>query len=247
MSDTIYFKAGATHYLELENAPTGLAGTLTLRVFRKSDKADAIAATTAGITEYPAGSGHYWKAVDLADGEYTAYWSWGEGSDHNASDDLVVTASGAPAVEIGPLYATPEALREKLGVSAEVLPDAEAEDILERACDLIDDRLGNRPVDEDTGRKVVPEEEDAWRVQKLAKATLEVAVVLYQDPGIESRQRVRSVSGDVATSGPYGPAYGERAESLLSASGLAVRFARATQRRGGRNAAIAQRFSESEP
>lgn len=144
-------------------------------------------------------------------------------------------------------YATPGDLRAKLGVDAEVLGDVEAAEILSAAEDLIDDRLGNRPVDEDTGRKVVPAEEDAWRVEKLAKATLEVAAVLYRDPGVESRQRVRSVSGDVSTSGPYGPAYGERAESLLSASGLAVRFARASNRRRNRAGRIAQAFAEEQP
>jgi hypothetical protein len=147
-----------------------------------------------------------------------------------------------------PYYATAGQLREALGgLSEELLPDAEADDLIERAEDLIDERLGNRPVDPDTGRKVVAADEDAWRVEKLAKATAEVAAVLYRDPGVESRQRQRSVSGDVATSGPYGPNFGERAEILLSQSGLAVRFARATRRRRGRNAGIAQSFHEDEP
>lgn len=147
-----------------------------------------------------------------------------------------------------PYYTTAAALRKALGeLSAEVLPDADAIDLIERAEDLVDDRLGNRPIDEDTGRKVVPADEDTWRVEKLAKATLEIAGVLYRDPGVESRQRVRSVSGDVSTSSPYGPAYGERAESLLSASGLAVRFARASNRRRNRAGRIAQAFAEEQP
>lgn len=146
-----------------------------------------------------------------------------------------------------PYYTTAEELRKFLSVDKEVLPDAEAIDLIERAEDLIDDQLGNRGVDEDTGRKVVPAEEDTWRAEKLAKATLEVAGVLYRDPGVESRQRVRSVSGDISTSSPYGPAYGERAQALLSASGLAVRFARASNRRPGRNGRLVESFLENEP
>lgn len=130
-----------------------------------------------------------------------------------------------------PVYTSASALREKLEVTAEVLSDDEALNLIETAEDLIDERLGARPIDEDTGRKVVPADEDAWRVEKLAKATLEVAAVIFRDPGVESRQRVRSVSGDVSTSSPYGYAYGERAQALINASGLAYPFARVGRRR----------------
>lgn len=145
-----------------------------------------------------------------------------------------------------PYYATADELRSKLSMTAEIVPDEDAIELIEEAEDVIDDALGNRQVDEDTGRKVVTAEEDAWRVAKLAKATLEVATVIFNDPDVLRRQRHRSVSGDVATSGPYGPAFGQRAASLLAASGLAVPFARASQRRRGRNAGIAQSFSEDE-
>lgn len=145
-----------------------------------------------------------------------------------------------------PYYATAEALRKKLSVTAEILPDSEAIEIIEEAEDLIDERLGVRPVDEDTGRKVVPAEETEWRVAKLAKATVEVAVVLYRDPDAARRQRHRSESGEVSTSGPYGPAYGQRAAALLQQSGLARPWAMAGGRRGGRNSSIAQSFSEQD-
>lgn len=131
-------------------------------------------------------------------------------------------------------YATPEELRSKLGLDATVLPDDEAEGLIETACDLIDDRLGNRPVDPDTGRKVVTGDEESWRVQKLAKATVEVAKALFEDPGLESRQRARFVSGDVSANGFYGPAFGERVESLINSSGLRVNTARLSKGRRGR-------------
>lgn len=125
-----------------------------------------------------------------------------------------------------PYYATVEELRVKLGVDKAMLPDEEAVDLIEIAEDLIDARLGVRPVDETTGRKVVPDDEDAWRIEKLAKATVEIAKAVFEDPGVESRQRARYISGDVSTNGFYGPAFGERAATLLNASGLQRNTAR---------------------
>lgn len=119
-----------------------------------------------------------------------------------------------------PYYTTAAALRTALGVSKTVLSDEDAVDLIEAAEDLIDERLGNRPIDEASGRKVIPAEVEGWQSDKLAKATIELARVLYEDPGVERRQRQRSTSGDVAVSGPYGPAYGERFAALLAASKL---------------------------
>jgi hypothetical protein len=144
-----------------------------------------------------------------------------------------------------PYYATPDELRAKVGgLSKEVLPDAEATTLISEAEDLIDERLGNRCPDETTGRKVTSEdftELEAWRLRKLAEATIEIAAALFHDPGVQSRQRWRSLSGDVATGSPYGPVFGERAQVLLNQSGLAVPFARAGRRRS-RSEQIARNF-----
>lgn len=154
-----------------------------------------------------------------------------------------VVETGGPGTE--PYYTTPEALRAALDIlDPEVLPDEEATTLIETAEDLVDDDLGNRPVDETTGRRVVLADEAPWRLDKLSKATIEVAKVLYEDPGVERRQRHSSVSGDVATSGPYGSPFGQRYVSLLSASGLRVRFARMGRRRG-RNARIVEDFRDA--
>ena len=148
-----------------------------------------------------------------------------------------------------PVYTTADDLRAALGdLPKEVLPDAEAYDLIERAEDLIDERLGNRAIDEETGRKVKLADyaDEPWRADKLAKATLEVAAVIFRDPGVESRQRVRSVSGDVSTSSPYGPAFGERAQALLTASGFAQPFARVGRRRS-RADRVATHFFDTQP
>jgi hypothetical protein len=123
-------------------------------------------------------------------------------------------------------YAQPGDLRAKVGMSAEALPDTEAAQFISEAEDLIDERLGVRPVDPDSGRKVVPAEEDEWRIAKLRDATLEVAAVIFRDPDVAARQRARFTSGDVSVSGPYGAAFGERADALLNQSGLRVNRAR---------------------
>lgn len=143
-----------------------------------------------------------------------------------------------------PYYATLAELRSALKVDETVLPDAEATELLEAAEDLVDDRLGPWPIDPASGRKIIPAEVEEWQAKKLADATLEVCKVLFGDPGVERRQRFRSIAGDVATGSPYGAAYGERFEVLLSASGLAFKFAHARARRYGRNARIIRSFEE---
>jgi hypothetical protein len=125
-----------------------------------------------------------------------------------------------------PIYATAEELRTRVEMTNDQLPDPEAIRILIEAEDLVDARLGVRGVDPETGRKVVPADEDAWRARKLGEATLEVAAVIFSDPDVARRQRARFLSGDVSTNGFYGAAYGERAEALIDASGLRVNRAR---------------------
>lgn len=94
MSDTIYARPGEAFYSELDNAPTGLVGTLGVRIIDKSDESIVLARTTAGIVESPAGSGRY-KFTGTAPemkGDYSVFWDTGEVSPGTtASDDLVVT------------------------------------------------------------------------------------------------------------------------------------------------------------
>jgi hypothetical protein len=130
-----------------------------------------------------------------------------------------------------PYYATVAELRSAVGASEATLPDEEATPILATAEDLVDERLGVRSVDPDTGRKVVPADEDDWRARKLAEATVEVAAAIYADPDVARRQRARFESGDVSNSGPYGSPFGERFDALLNQSGLRVNTARMS---GGR-------------
>lgn len=123
-------------------------------------------------------------------------------------------------------YATATELRAKLKVTAEMLPDTEAAELIVIAEDLIDERLGVRPIMAETGRKVAVADIEGWRAAKLAGATVEIAAAIFSDPGMQSRQRARFSSGDVSVSGFYGPAYGEHAAALLNQSGLVRNTAR---------------------
>jgi hypothetical protein len=133
-----------------------------------------------------------------------------------------------------PYYATVKQLREKVKVEdEEVLSDAEAVQILTEAEDLIDDRLLARPIDPDTGRKVVlgDFQNETWRTDKLREATLGIAQAIFEDPGVTTRQRARFESGDVSSNGFFGGAFGERVDALLTASGLRVNTTRVSRGR----------------
>jgi len=221
---------GAVFTASVDEAPTGLGGILGVRIEDQAG-AEVFPRATASIVEEPAGSGSYdvtLTAPPVA-GSYLIVWDTGDAEPAYATEPLTVSA----LLYTGPLYAAPTELREMLGVNSEVLPDSEARGLLSKACDLIDSRLGPRPIDATSGRKVVAGDFSAepWRLVKLRDATLEVAKALFEDPGVESRQRARFVSGDVSANGFYGGAFGERVESLINDSGLRVNTARAGRNR----------------
>lgn len=96
MSDAIYSRPGEIFYSALENAPTGLVGTVGVRILRKSDDAVVAVRTTKGIVESPAGSGYYvfTGTAPAAKAAYTVLWDTGVVSPATtAADDLIVTAN----------------------------------------------------------------------------------------------------------------------------------------------------------
>jgi hypothetical protein len=218
-------QASNSFMVSVDGGPVGLTDTLSVRVEDLNGE-EVVPRTTVGVLEQPVGSGTYVATLTAPPvaGSYLIVWDTGEAEPTYATEPLTVAA----LLYTGTLYAAPAELREMLDVNPEILPDSEAIGILTKACDLIDERLGVRPVDPATGRKVVLGDyaDEAWRLTKLRDATLEVAKAIFEDPGLESRQRARYVSGDVSTNGFYGPAFGERAESLINASGLRVNRAR---------------------
>ncbi len=91
----IYVQPGATFTALLDNAPSGLVGTLGVRI-ENADGTNQTPRTTAGIVELEAASGSYVKADLVAPATAGTYFvMWDTGSDF-ASEELVVNASGAP-------------------------------------------------------------------------------------------------------------------------------------------------------
>ena len=88
-------------------------------------------------------------------------------------------------------YTTEDAVRSLLNVSSLVLSDEAAGVLIDDASDLIDEALGARPVDPDTGRKVVEADVETWQWVKLGKATAKLAAQIYRDPSVATGQRWR--------------------------------------------------------
>lgn len=129
-------------------------------------------------------------------------------------------------------YTTPEAVRSLLNVNSIVLSDERAGVLIDDASDLIDEALGARPVDPDTGRKVVEADVESWQWVKLGKACAKLAAQIYRDPAVASGHRWRRQKGpDFEVEDPIGPGQGLLGglpvQTLLNQSGLRRRFGRA--------------------
>lgn len=138
-----YEPPGATIDVALSGAPTGLTGTMAVRLMKVvTSGADtiAVARTTAGIVENPAGSGIYQASITLPStvGDYYAVWD--DGSTFTRDDDTIrVTYNGAaPAGVVGAPYFTVAEFRVEYGTDVEPFEDerieakrAEAEETIE--------------------------------------------------------------------------------------------------------------------
>jgi hypothetical protein len=91
----IYVRPGLTFTAILSSAPTGLVGTLGVRLLDPTG-AIVIARTTSGIAEVPAGSGEYVGTLvaPVTSGAFIVFWDNGVVSPSTtASEELTVTAS----------------------------------------------------------------------------------------------------------------------------------------------------------
>ena len=95
----IYAQPGTAFQAVLDNAPTGLVGTIGVRVIRDLDGATVIARTTANITEVVAGSGTYLAKLAAAPaeaGSYLVFWDTGTVTPSTTStEEMVVGAATA--------------------------------------------------------------------------------------------------------------------------------------------------------
>jgi hypothetical protein len=135
----IYAAPGATFTIRLNDAPTGLVGTLGVQVF-DSEEVVVIARTTAGITEFPAGSGQYvttLKAPSTA-GAYIVFWDDGVISPGTvATEELVVTTSPPAAIAGSDLTDVASVRQLMQKTTSDKLQDPDIETLIHQASDAI--------------------------------------------------------------------------------------------------------------
>ena len=95
-------------------------------------------------------------------------------------------------------YATLDDLRADPDVADDLAADV-GEARIADAEDLIDRILGYYGTDPNTGRKLIPADLEAWRADKLKRATLKVAVTLVGDPGALLPPVAQTIQGPVFT------------------------------------------------
>lgn len=128
--------APSTAFKAVVQFASGLAGTVGVRV---TDDAGTttIARVTAGITEYPAGSGIYQVSITspAAQGQYSVVWDNGSGVWE--TEELVVGYS-ATIGATSPTYITSTQLKATLTLSNTTFADADITAAIAAACRAID-------------------------------------------------------------------------------------------------------------
>lgn len=195
----IYAAPGQTFEATLANAPTGLVGTIGVRIL--DNVGGTTARSTAGIVETPAGSGHYAATLTAptVGAMYSVFWDTGVvGPTTTASEDLIVTNStptGVVATGWKPDYITSAQLKAAL-----------------RITDTVDDNeiaiaitAASRAIDHHTGRQF---------------GQLSAPAVRYYTPQIEE---IRPSRLRWQTAGGYWHRYYVAIDDLMTTSGLVVK------------------------
>lgn len=96
----IYSRPAAQFEALLSGAPTGLVGTLGVRIIDTPAGTTVLARTTAGIAEQPPGSGIYSVALTApnVEGSYSVVWDTGGGSPVFSAEELVVSGAAQPPI-----------------------------------------------------------------------------------------------------------------------------------------------------
>jgi hypothetical protein len=134
----------STSFEAVAKFPTGLTGTLGVRIIDNAG-ATTIARVTAGIAEYPAGSGIYAKTLTSPGtaGQYTIVWD--DADDHWAVEDLLVTTEETSAIiGSGHLYVTADDLKEILAIANETYADLAIQIAVNTASRSVDGYTGAR-------------------------------------------------------------------------------------------------------
>lgn len=171
-----------------------------------------------------------WSSVGLEAGadRYQAQWRTASAGPWVDDDEITLIASPHGT------YTTPRALRLELNMAeddTDTLSDAAATKLILDAEDAIDAMLGVGYlwVDEDTGRKVVEADVEAWQWSKLDRSTAKMAAAIYRSPTMLGGQQYDKITGpDFSREGLRGSAVGSQITALLDDS----RLRRLTSRAG---------------
>lgn len=145
-----YEKPGDSFDAGLDNAPTGLVGTLGVRIDRGA--VTITPRTTAGIVEFPAGSGVYSAALTAPadEGDYKIVWDTGGLTPSWASEDLNVVFN-PPTISASGGYTTPDSVRQILAPGGDTDPstaagmsDDDLQEAINEGASEIDTRLASR-------------------------------------------------------------------------------------------------------
>jgi hypothetical protein len=231
----IYARPADTFDATTNGAPTGLTGTLGVRVIDQPAGATMLARTTAGISEQPPGSGIYSVTLiaPAIAGSYLVVWDTGGATPVYASEELQVAGVTVADVVLPPAgsyvstaefvaYAAPFTVTD---------PDELAR-TLERASRDVDAYCGPTWREDDGsafGDLVVnPKGLAAWQLVALKNAT--AAQALYR---IQNGEDWALGGGDLSptVTGPdfttqARPRFSPQARQELAGSGLVVRSAR---------------------
>lgn len=131
---------GVAYDTSIDWGTTGLAGTIGIRLL-DGNGATSVARATAGIREYPAGSGRYeyTRTAPATQGDYQEFWDDGSVTPgHTGNGDSVRVTYTASAVASGSLYITVEELKKTLALPGTTFVDDDIERALNAACRTID-------------------------------------------------------------------------------------------------------------
>jgi hypothetical protein len=214
-----------------ENFPTGLAGTIGVRITDPGTATTIVARSTTGITEYPAGSGLYAAVrsfpTGTPSGVYRADWDTGGGSPHFASEEIVYTAAfdtGSTPIDAPLTYASVADLR---AYAPQVTGTDEELGRLLLAAEQDIDMLLTGVRDETTGHKADPSVLPAYQVTALRNATCAQAEYRFTRgpdffvlPGEETKGPDFTITGSLQI-------IGSKARSALIGGNLLQTMARA--------------------
>lgn len=162
---------------------TGLVGTIGVRILDGAG-GTTTARVTAGIVEYPAGSGIYQKTLTAPStaGQFTVMWDTGSVTPATVfTESLTVTTSSAAISATGGLYVSAASLKATLNLTGQTFADDDISAAIGAACRSIDGACGRRFYADDDNTSVRYYTPDSYQRVMIDDLIDLVSVVVDQD------------------------------------------------------------------